>query len=110
LAARSTVPDGLLRLDPLLPGVFELHGWDDVPDRLHELQAKGDIAGMAETITDEMLDEFTITSTWNGLADAIRARYEGVADQVIAYSSLRGWAGDPSALERWSAVARAING
>ena len=91
-------------------GVFELHGWDDVPDRLHELQAKGDVAGMAETITDEMLDEFTITSTWNGLADAIRARYEGVADQVIAYSSLRGWAGDPSALERWSSVARAING
>ena len=58
---------------------------------------KGDFAAMAATITDEMLDEFAITSTWDGLADAIRARYDGVADQVIAYFSLRGWAGDPAA-------------
>jgi hypothetical protein len=57
-----------------------------------------------------MLAEFAITSTWDGLPDAIRARYDGVADQVIAYFSLRGWAGDPGPLERWAAVARAING
>ena len=65
---------------------------------------------MSAAITDEMLAEFAITSTWDGLADAIRARYDGVADQVIAYFSLRGWAGDPGPLERWAAVARAING
>jgi probable F420-dependent oxidoreductase len=89
--------------------IFELHGWDDAPARLHELQAAGDLEGLAAAVTDEMLDEFAITTTWDGLADAIRARYDGVADQVIAYFSLRGWAGDPAQLERWSAVARAIN-
>jgi hypothetical protein len=61
-------------------------------------------------MTDEMVDELTITATWDGLADAIRARYDGIADQVIAYSSLRGWDGDPASLERWAAVARAVNG
>jgi len=90
--------------------VFEIHGWDDTPDRLHELQSKGDVAGMAAAITDEMLEQFAITSTWDGLADAIRRRYEGVADQVIAYFSLRGWAGDPAHLERWAPIAGAING
>ena len=90
--------------------IFELHGWDDTPNRLHEAQAKGDFAAMAATITDEMLAEFAITSTWDGLAGAIRARYDGVADQVIAYFSTRDWAGDPGPLERWAAVARAING
>jgi probable F420-dependent oxidoreductase len=90
--------------------VFEIHGWDDVPDRLHELQRNGDVPGMAALMTDEMVDEFTITATWDGLAEAIRARYDGIADQVIAYSSLRGWDGDPASLERWAAVARAING
>ncbi len=90
--------------------IFEIHGWDDVPARLHEHQAKGDYAALAATITDEMLAEFAITASWDGIADALRARYEGVADQVIAYFATRNWDEDPATLERWGAVAREING
>jgi len=89
--------------------IFELHGWDDVPERLHELQAKGDFAGLAATITDEMIDEFAVTSDWDGLPDAIRARYDGVADRVLAYFSTHGWNQGRAQLDRWRAVARAIN-
>ena len=32
---------------------------------------------MAEAFTDEMLDAYTVTSTWDGLADAIVDRYTG---------------------------------
>ena len=51
--------------------IFEIHGWDDVPARLHEHQAKGDYAALAATITDEMLAEFAITASWDGIADAL---------------------------------------
>src|SRR6478672_3370035 len=35
--------------------VFEIHGWPGTSERLHELQARGDVAGMAATVTDDML-------------------------------------------------------
>ncbi len=91
-------------------GVFELHGWPGTSERLHEQQAAGDIAGMAATFTDEMLDVFTLTSTWDGLAEAIVDRYERVADRVICYFATTAWRDDPVARERWAAVARAAAG
>jgi probable F420-dependent oxidoreductase len=89
-------------------GVFELHGWPGTSARLHEQQRNGDLAGMAATFTDEMLDVFTLTATWDGLADAILARYTGVADRIICYLATQYWQRDPSTRERWAAVARAV--
>lgn len=88
--------------------VFELHGWPGTSERLHEQQAAGDIAGMAETFTDEMLDVFSLTSTWDGLAEAIVDRYARVADRVICYFATTAWNDDPGARERWAEVARDI--
>ena len=107
---RGALPDRVLRLDPDVPRHLRAPRLGRHAGAAPRAAGPGDLAGMAATITDEMLDEFAITSTWDGLADRIRARYEGVADQVIAYFSMRGWAGDPGPLERWSAVARSING
>ena len=39
--------------------MFDLHGWEGTSERLHELQRAGDLKGMAATITDEMLADFT---------------------------------------------------
>jgi probable F420-dependent oxidoreductase len=88
--------------------IFELHGWPGISARLHEQQSTGDLAGMAETFTDEMLDAFSVTTTWDGLADAIVDRYAGIADRVICYFAATSWLEDPSLRERWSAVARSV--
>jgi probable F420-dependent oxidoreductase len=88
--------------------VFELHGWEGTSARLHEHQAHGDFEGMARTFTDDMLDAYTLTSTWDGLADAIVERYTGVADRVICYLATQYWRDDPTARDRWREVAAAI--
>jgi probable F420-dependent oxidoreductase len=67
--------------------IFETHGWDEVPAKLHELMAKGDAAGMAAQITDEMLEEFAVVADPDDLTDEIRARYEGVADRLYLYNT-----------------------
>jgi probable F420-dependent oxidoreductase len=87
--------------------VFELHGWPGTSEKLHEQQAAGDIPGMAKTFTDDMLDAFSLTSTWDGLADAIVGRYTGIADRVICYFATASWSEDPAARQRWAEVTRA---
>lgn len=91
-------------------GVFELHGWDGTSERLHELQKAGDLSAMAATITDEMLDVYAVTATWDGLAGALTDRYRGVDQpvRVICYFAGTGWRDDAASLERWRAVAAAF--
>jgi hypothetical protein len=90
--------------------VFDTHGWDGVGQRLNQLQRAGDFAGMAATVTDEMVDAFAVTAPWDGLAEALVDRYRGVAHHVICYSASPQWTSQPATLERWSAVARAVAG
>ncbi len=65
--------------------VFELHGWADTSEALHRLMAAGDTDAMAAGITDEMLDEYAVTATWDDLADRLVERYRGVADRLFTY-------------------------
>jgi probable F420-dependent oxidoreductase len=88
--------------------IFELHGWAGTSEKLHEQQAAGDIPGMAKTFTDEMLEVFSLTSTWDGFADAIVDRYRGVADRVICYFATTSWNDDPASRDRWAEVARSV--
>jgi probable F420-dependent oxidoreductase len=90
-------------------GVFDLHGWEGTSDRLHELQRAGDLKGMAATITDEMLDVYSLESTWDGLADALHAKYDGVADRVVMYDATGSWQFDEGALDRWRGVTTAFH-
>ena len=88
--------------------VFETHGWHGLADQLHQLQRAGDVAGMAACITDEMLDVFAITATWDELAGKVLERYAGVADRVVMYCSGSGWREDESTFGRWAEVSRAV--
>jgi hypothetical protein len=90
--------------------VFDTHGWDGVSERLNQLQRAGDVAGMAATVTDEMVDAFAVTASWDGLAPALIDRYGGVARHVICYSASPQWSSHPATLERWSEVARKVAG
>ena len=90
-------------------GVFETHGWDGTSERLHEHQKAGDLAAMAAVITDEMLDAFAVTATWDGLAPALLERYAGVEHpvRVICYFAANSLRSDDTA-EQWRAVADAV--
>src|SRR5579884_3167317 len=66
-------------------GVLAAHGWGEVANRLNEKAAAGDWAGMAALITDEMLDVYAVTGTYDELPDRIRRKYDGVIDRLAFY-------------------------
>lgn len=88
--------------------VFELHGWAETSTALHRLMAAGDTEAMAAAITDEMLDEYAVTATWDDLADQLVARYEGVADRLFTYQPAGEWLRSPELADRWQAVAARV--
>lgn len=59
-------------------GVFAHHGWEDVGAQLHRLSVSGKWAEMPALITDEMLEEWAVICTYDGLADAIRVKADGL--------------------------------
>lgn len=66
--------------------IFETHGWDETPERLHRKMATGDMATMPDEITDEMVSEFAITGRLDDVADAIRQRYATRAQRIFFYN------------------------
>jgi probable F420-dependent oxidoreductase len=58
--------------------VLDMHGWGDVAPQLNELTAKGDWAAMPKLITDEMLDVYAVTGTYENIADKVKERYDGL--------------------------------
>ncbi len=66
--------------------IFEAHGWDDVPAKLHEKMSKGDLGGMASEITDEMVATFAVMGKLDDVADEVKRRYGGRADRVYFYN------------------------
>ena len=66
--------------------IFNTHGWEDTPPKLHEKMSKGDFAGMADEITDEMIETFAVTGKADDVADEVKRRYGGRADRVYFYN------------------------
>ena len=74
--------------------VMELHGWGDICDRLHALSVAGRWERMAGVVGDDVVDEFVIQASWDDAADALKARYRGLAERVKLYKPLdnnKGW-------------------
>ncbi len=65
--------------------VLDMHGWGDVASQLNELTAKGDWASMPKLITDEMLDVYAVTGTYDNIGDKVRERFDGLLDRVSFY-------------------------
>jgi probable F420-dependent oxidoreductase len=91
---------------PSYRAVFELHGWNDLPDRLNQLQRQRDTAGALAAVTDDVLDAFSITASWDELPKALVDRYAGLAARVFPYG-LTAWS-EPATRERWAGVAAAV--
>jgi hypothetical protein len=59
---------------------------------------------MAPQITDEHIATFATESTWDGLADALIEKYEGIARRIVLHNAL----GHHERFERYGAVARSM--
>ncbi|MGC1189130.1 MAG: LLM class flavin-dependent oxidoreductase, partial [Candidatus Binatus sp.] len=86
--------------------VLDTHGWGDVSQRLNEKAAKGEWVAMAKEITDEMLDVYTVSGTFDDIADKVKERYDGLLDRVAFYIPYRAGTDDAE----WTKLAKRFNG
>jgi probable F420-dependent oxidoreductase len=67
---------------PAYRPVMELHGWEDLADKLLHMTKTGQWKQMAAEIPDEVLDEFCVYTTYDKLPTAVEERFGGVSDTV----------------------------
>ncbi len=89
---------------------FDLLGFEGTTQRLRERQKAGDMAGMAEVISDEILQHYTVEASWDDIADRLVERYGERANRLIIYTAGMDYASEPSSIDRWGEVAKAVAG
>jgi probable F420-dependent oxidoreductase len=87
-------------------GVLEIHGWGDASARLNEKAAKGDWTGMANEITDEMLEVYAVSGTYDQIAERVKSKYKNYLDRVAFYLPFSRGSDDA----RWREIVRSFNG
>ncbi len=102
IAFYGTTPNYSFQFDDL--------GFEGMTQKLGGLMKAGDMAGMADAITDEMLDHFALVSTWDEMPDRLKDRYEGRAARVVMYLTEEGMKKDPDSVHKWGEVARSVAG
>ena len=86
---------------------FEDLGFDGITKALGDKMKAGDLQGMADTISDEMLDHFALVSPWDEMADRLKDRYASTASRVVMYLTEEHMRKDPESIDKWGEVARA---
>jgi hypothetical protein len=87
--------------------IWDEAGFEGTTARIREKQKAGDFAGMAAQVTDEHIAAFATESSWDGLADALAAKYAGIATRLVLYTAL-GALGNHERFERYGEVARRL--
>lgn len=87
--------------------VFEQHGFEGLSDKLHAAQREGDIAGMGKLVTDDVLDHYIVTGTWDELPGQLVDRYKDVGPNVriMSYTAQTQIKNSPDLIDRWAEVA-----
>ena len=86
--------------------VLAAHGLEDLSPRLHAKSLEGDWKGMADLISDAMLDDFATIGSWSEIGARIRERFAGLYDRTQLYPSFAPSLDDP----RMQRLAREFNG
>ena len=89
---------------------FDDLGFLGTTDRIRARLRAGDASGAADLISDEMLDHFAVVARWDDLADALVARYRGIASRIVTYLARESIRRDATMLDRWAEIARAVAG
>lgn len=85
--------------------ILDEAGFEGTTARLRAKQKAGDFQGMAAEITDEHIAVFATESTWDGLADALVDKYQGIASRIVLYNAL----GGTERFERYGEIARGVS-
>ena len=75
--------------------VLATHGWQDLAPQLHRKSVQGDWQGMADLITDEMVDTYAVTGSYATIGARIRERYAGLLDRTAFYQPYQAGLDDP---------------
>jgi len=65
--------------------VLAAHGWEGIVPELHQKSLDGGWKGMAQLITDEMLDAIAVSGTYESIGARLRERYAGLLDRIALY-------------------------
>ncbi|MEE2852475.1 MAG: TIGR03617 family F420-dependent LLM class oxidoreductase [Actinomycetota bacterium] len=84
--------------------IWDEAGFEGTTARIREKQKAGDFAGMAAQVSDDHIAVFATESTWDGLADALVAKYAGMATRLVMYNAVA----DLERFERYGEVARRV--
>jgi probable F420-dependent oxidoreductase len=87
---------------PSYRAVLTLYGWQDIGEKLSAHAAWAEWDEMSGLVTDEMLREFCVVTDEADLADALKQRYQGIADRLALYSPFVPGEKD----ERWSRLTK----
>ncbi len=66
---------------PAYRGVLDHHGWGDAQEDFHRLSREGRWAEMSELVDDAMLHTFAVVADADELAEALLARFGGLAER-----------------------------
>jgi probable F420-dependent oxidoreductase len=75
--------------------VLAVHGLDHLVPQLHAKSLAGDWKGMADMISDETLDHFAVTATWETVGARLRERYASICDRTQLYPAFQPSLDDP---------------
>ena len=87
---------------------FDDLGFEGTTGRIREKMKAGDLDGVADVISDEMLDHFAVVASWDEMADRLLARYSGTAARVVMYLGEPEMRRNPEHLAKWGEVAAAV--
>jgi probable F420-dependent oxidoreductase len=87
---------------------FDDLGFEGTSARLNACLKAGDISGLKATITDDILEHFAVVAAWDDLADRLIERYRGTASRLVMYAAERSIRANPTNLDRWGEVAKAV--
>ena len=85
--------------------VLAVHGLDHLVPQLHAKSLVGDWTGMADLISDETLDHFAVTATWETVGARLHKRYADICDRTQLYPAFQPSLDDP----RLQALIREMN-
>lgn len=73
---------GFLYSTPAYWPSLEMFGWQEVGEALHALSREGRWAEMPAAVTEEMLEAFVPTASYDEISDLLCRRYEGLSDWI----------------------------
>lgn len=108
LVARARRQIGFYGSTPNYAFQFEDLGFEGTTGRIREKMKAGDLDGIGDEISDEMLDLYAVVAPWDEMADRLLERYRGTAARVVMYMTEQHLRQDPTTIGRWGEVAAAV--